>query len=118
MSKRRHHFVPRLYLKAFGSSEKQIHIFNLARELAIQNASLRDQCYKHKFYGETDDLEDFLAEIETRVAPILKSIQKDQSLPKRGSEDHAYLFVFIAMQILRTQATASRVNMSADKLTK
>ncbi len=41
MSKRKHHYVPRLYLQAFRSAPKQLHIYNLARGLAVSNASLK-----------------------------------------------------------------------------
>lgn len=118
MSKRKHHFVPRFYLHAFKSAPKRINVYNLAQELAIRDASLRDQCYKHRFYGETDELEDKLSRLETQMAPVVRSILRGVTIPKRGSEAHALLIVFIALQLQRTAIAATLIDSGMDKLVK
>lgn len=118
MSKRKHHYVPRFYLEVFRSAPRRIHIYNLPRHQAIPNASLRDQCYKHRFYGTTDDLEENLAIIECHVAPVLKAIREQRVLPSPESEEYQLLFAFVALQLLRTTAAAARINTSVDKMTK
>ncbi len=44
--KRRHHYVPQFYLRAFASAPRRINIFNLVRGLPINNAGLRNQCFQ------------------------------------------------------------------------
>jgi hypothetical protein len=60
MPKNKHHFVPRFYLSAFQSAPQRINILRLGASIGVRDASLKDQCYQHKFYGSTDDIEDAL----------------------------------------------------------
>ena len=110
MVKRKHHFVPRFYLRAFQSEPERIHLYNLKRSLPVENAGLRGQCYRSKFYGSGDDTENHLAKLESCIAPILQSIISRSTLPPLGSEDCLTLLSFVAMQILRTPTSAERVN--------
>ena len=41
MSKRRHHYVPKFYLNAFGGSEKRINLVNLERLQPIRDVSIK-----------------------------------------------------------------------------
>jgi len=118
MSKNKHHFVSKFYLNAFKSAEKQIHLFNLKRLLAIKNASIRDQCYRHKFYGYTDETENYLSILENHIAPLLKSIIQGDILPIEGTEAYYALIAFVSLQLLRTPLAAERINTSIDKMTK
>jgi hypothetical protein len=118
MSNRKHHFVPRFYLQSFRSVPKRINIYNLTQGLEIKDASLRDQCYKHRFYGASDVIEKTLAHIEGLVAPVLQAIQRDLELPPQGSDEHSLIALFAGLQLLRTNVAAERVNENADKLIK
>ena len=118
MPKLKHHFVPRMYLKLFASAPKRIHLYNLDRDVAIRDVSLRDQCYRHRFYGETDEVEDALADFESPAAHILQEIVKTSSLPKNESEEQVVLLFFVTIQLLRTSLTAERLNSSIDKMMK
>jgi hypothetical protein len=118
MAKRKHHFVPKLYLRAFQSAPRRIHLFNLNTSLTVKNASLRDQCYKRKFYGSTDQTEDNLAVLEQHIAPLLQSIVDNNTLPVAGSEGHEILLAFVAVQLLRTTVAANRINVGIDKIVK
>jgi hypothetical protein len=118
MSNRKHHFVPQFYLRAFNSAPKRINIYNLTQGREIEGASLRDQCYKHRFYGKTDDLEKHLAYMEGMIAPVLQAIQRDIDLPKPGSEARDLIVVFVALQLLRTSIAAEKINAQTDKMMK
>lgn len=107
MTKRKQHFVPRFYLKAFQSDEKRIHLFNLKRSLGVKNASLKEQCYRKDFYGPDGKIEEHLAYLESRFAPVLHSTIDKRKLPPLGSTEHENLLLFVAHQILRT-AKASK----------
>ena len=118
MTKRKHHFVPRFYLRAFQSEPGRIHLCNLKRSLTVENASLRDQCYKRKFYGTNNILEDQLAKLEGCIAPVLQSIIAKDAIPSFGSDNYLTLLAFVAMQALRTPTSADQVNQIVDKVMK
>lgn len=119
MPKKKHHFVPRFYLSAFQSAPKRINVLGVDTSLEVHDASLRDQCYQHKFYGRDDNkIEDALAVMEGHAARVLNSIQSTGMLPAEGSEEHGTLLAFVAFQLLRTTIVAKRVNTVIDKTTK
>lgn len=79
-AKRRHHYVPRFYLKAFATDAdlkepKQITLYNLQRGRVIPNASLREQCYAHRLYGKDDVLENALGRVEGSAAGTIMRVR-------------------------------------------
>jgi hypothetical protein len=118
MEKRKHHFVPVFYLKLFASEPRRIHLYNIERNAPIRNAALRDQCYRHRFHGRTNEVEDALSAIEAEFAPVIQKIILRSELPKAGSEDRNLLTFFVAFQMLRTAREAEKTNLRVDKMTK
>ena len=118
MPKNKHHFVPRFYLAAFQSAPRRINVLGVSTSFEIRDASLRNQCYRRKFYGKGDEIEDALAVVEGHAAGVLKAIQSAEMLPSEDSEEHRTLLAFIAFQLLRTTAVADRINTFIDKTTK
>lgn len=111
---KRHHFVPRFYLKWFASAPKRIHLLNLRREQCLADVSLRDQCYSDRLYGHDDDIEDALASLESAASPLLAEVIRDERLPRVGSHEHRLLLTFLALQLSRTLAAQSQaLHMSA-----
>jgi hypothetical protein len=119
MSKDRHHFVPRFYLKHFtfdkdSSEPRQINLYNIAAKKIIpdkpKKASIGGQCQKHKFYGENDKVENTLAFIESYFAATIKKICTTKSLPDYNSTEYQHLLVFISTQLLRTNKSAENLN--------
>jgi hypothetical protein len=108
--------VPRFYLRAFHSADKRIHIYNLERALAIENASLKDQCYRPRFYGKQNDLEDALGELEGHAAAAIKRMIGSRSAPQPGSEDHGALVMFVALQDARTAAAMTRTQLALNSM--
>lgn len=115
VSKRRHHFVPKLYLRHFRSAPRRINVYNLARDKAISGASLRDQGRQARLYGQTDEVEDALGQFEGHVSPILHKIVRDSWLPPARTEEHSSLMFFVALQLTRTPLVANRLDEVADK---
>ena len=109
MAKNKHHYVPKFYLKLFASDKarssvpKLINIYNLRRKAIIEDAGLGDQCYKHKFYGKTDELEDALAVFEGECSRLILQIIETEKLPPKGTLEYFFLLNFIALQHLRTK---------------
>lgn len=118
MKKRRHHFVPRFYLRLFSQNTRQVNLFNISREQIISGASIAHQCYRHRLYGKHDDLENAFMEFETKVAPAVKRIIGNREIPERHSEGWVALVYFIAFQHLRTVSAKKRYDELTDLLTK
>ena len=116
LSKRKHHYVPRFYLKGFASLRKRINLCNLETGISVQHASLKDQCYKERFYGPTNETEDNLAFVENQIAPVLQRMRAANALPT--AEGREWLFAFVTLQLLRTTVAAKRINSSTDKVMK
>jgi len=110
MPKLRHHFVPQFYLRYFASNPSRIHLHNLNHSRSIANVSLRDQCYKHRFYGDTDELEDAIAGLESHFAPTLQKIITSNNLPRSNSTGRLLLLFFISLQWLRTSRSVNQQN--------
>jgi hypothetical protein len=115
MNKKKHHYVPKLYLRKFASEPRRINILDLETSNFYRNGSLRDQCFRPKFYGTDDELENYLMEIESIVAPTLSSISEGSRIPERSTDDHKNLLVFVALQILRTPMNAESMSESFNK---
>lgn len=115
MPKRRHHYVPKFYLRAFQSAPKRIHVYNLDRNTLIKDASLRDQCHAHRLYGDNNEVEDVLSVIESHTAPIIRTIIKVLKLPAAGTMEHFLLVLFIALQLTRTPLVAGRMGTMQSK---
>lgn len=116
MAKDKHHYVPRFYLQVFACAPRRIHVYHLRSKRSILSVGLRDQCYRKKLYGKKDTVEDELMRIEQRVAPIIKQVIKDSRLPSYGSESHALLLFFIALQSARTPKAGSELKEGVDHL--
>jgi hypothetical protein len=107
--KRRHHFVPRFYLKYFSdpAAPGTIGLWNVNRELFIANAAISSQAYEIELYGKDDKLEELLSEMESRVSDILALIKDSLTLPPYNSNAREWLYLFLMFQAERTRATAS-----------
>lgn len=119
-----HHFVPQFYLRLFASDRrfspkpKLINLYNIKRNMFIENASIRKQCYKRKFYGETDEIEKTLAEFENLYSILLSIITKVEGLPPKGSIAYSHLLFFTLLQKFRTKHHADIQNEMFDGIMK
>lgn len=115
--KKKHHFVPKFYLSAFQSAPRRIHLLGVDSSRAIQDVGIRHQCYRHRFHGPTNELEDALGRMEDRTARVMRAIDTD-GLPAEDTDEHAMLLTFVAFQWLRTSKAADRVSTFAEKFSR
>ena len=87
-SNKKHHYVPRFYLKLFSQNELSINPFNIHAGKTIIDGQLKNQCYKDNFYGITPDVEQALGNIEGTCSRVLKNMVQTRTLPKRESKEH------------------------------
>jgi len=116
MHNRRHHYVPRFYLAAFQSASDRLHLYHFSSQRAFKDASLRKQCYRHRFYGKSEDIENRLARLEADAASVLRVIRASGQAPAIGTREYATLLTFVALQDLRTPVARQKVKELSAKM--
>jgi len=116
--KNRQHYVPKFYLRNFSNSKNAIDTFNISNSKYIQNASIKDMCQKHNFYGSDKKVENFLnVEIETRASLIFRKILDTNKLPN-SLDNYLHLVMFLLISEARNLKTADSANNMADFMAK
>lgn len=110
--KKRQHFVPRFYLKAFSpdAGRKSIRVIVTNPLTLINSANLAQQCYKDYFYGKDLKTENALCKhIESPGSRIIRQIIDSRTLPDRNNEDFALLYSFVLFQEARTERSVEEM---------
>lgn len=107
---KKHHYVPRVYLKNFSSNEKTINLFNLNRDIVIREGKLKSQCYRDYLYGVEDGLEKALGIIEGQAAILFREIRKELKPPYFESGNYGNFLTFVIFQRNRTLYAARSIN--------
>lgn len=116
--KNRQHYVPKFYLKNFANNERAIDTFNLTNAKYIQNASIKDMCQRHNFYGADNQMENFLAEeIESKANELIKKVLETNEFPQIW-DDYLHLCQFLMISEARNLRTSDSTNHLADMLAK
>ncbi len=115
---KKHHYVPRFYLKRFSKGGKSISLWNIARGRLVLSANLKNQCYKDYFYGKELEVEDALSQTEANTAEIFRKIDAWDCPPPYGSSDHFLLMFYVITQHGRTAYAVDAINEMTDKMTK
>ena len=64
--RKKNHYVPRFYMKRFGSTDRSINLLNTTSMKAVQDVSIADQCQRTNLYNS--GLEDGLSKLESSIA--------------------------------------------------
>lgn len=72
----------------------------------LSNTSIKKQASKKYLYGNNDDLENQLMEIEHESSIIVNRVIKDKQLPSVGSKEHYYLLSWMLISGARNLETA------------
>lgn len=115
---KKHHYVPRFYLKRFSSNGKSINLYNIKSSKTILEGNLKNQCYQNYFYGENQVLEHALADAEGQAAKLLTLIDQYGSLPPFLSATHGVLVLHVLMQYARTAYSAEAIDEMYDQVMK
>ena len=105
-----HHYVPRFYLSRFSSKPRRINLYNLQRDLAKEDVSLKHQCKRRNFYTDAD-IERSLSVLEAKAADYIKRLTENTAIHPPEA-----LLEFVAVQYLRTPAIAQRMDAASRKL--
>lgn len=83
-------------------------MYHLARGLAKKDIGQKGQCFRWKFYGETDELEDELSRYENGIAPILRKVVSSSRLSEEGVRALSF-HAFVALQLAKSRTTRTNV---------
>ncbi|MFC1574162.1 DUF4238 domain-containing protein [Candidatus Latescibacterota bacterium] len=114
----RHHYIPQLYMRRFSKDGKSISLANIDKALIVQQARIRNQCYRSNLYGINNNLEDAFSKLEGVVANILDKIDNSISLSELSTNEYSNLLTYIVYQNLRTRAHAEDVARSISLMEK
>lgn len=115
---KKHHFVPRFYLKLFSKNEKSINIFNIPLQRTIVDAGLKNQCYRDYMYGKDPSLEKGLSIIEGAVSGMLKKVISESSLDGLTPHDRESFLFYLMIQHARTAYSVDTHDEQTDRLMK
>lgn len=111
--KKRHHYIPRFYLKRFSVNNKGkfLGLYNLNNRKFIPNAPLKSQAYENFLYGEDDEIENALAEMEGIVSQMFNYWTDEKLLYPPPSETNGFKLLkrFILYQAFRTPKSGSNI---------
>ena len=115
---KKHHCVPRFYLKRFSKNGKSIGLYNFSTELKVAAANLYNQCCKDYFYGKEKIVENALGDIEGQTSILFSMIDEIGCLPPPGSPEHLSMILYILTQYGRTKYSADALDEMHDEMFK
>lgn len=117
---KRHHYVPRFYLRNFSGSQegKTIRLFNIKSARVIPEAGIDRQCYRNYLYGKNGKIESAFGDLEGHTATLFRELLAEDTEPKLDVSGFRTLVDFVALQHARTETAEKHHNELADKLGK
>ena len=126
--KRKNHYVAQFQLAFFtsnGERDGDFYVFDLERKI-VRKSTPHNEAHKANLYtpdakalaGAADpaaaqtQFEDFLAGMETNVAPVIKRVVETGRLPA-DDKDRAWILYFVAMNIFRTPEFLQQADANA-----
>ena len=117
--KKRHHYIPRFYLKQFSANGegKSIGLYNHSNNLFVQTASLKHQAYENFLYGEDDEIENVLANMEGSMAKLFYHWTEEKLLypPPPDTNGFKLLKRFILYQTFRIPKSGNDITESLNQ---
>lgn len=117
--KKRHHYIPRFYLKKFSNNKegKQLGLFNHVSKKFVRAAPLASQAYKNFLYGKDDEVENEIAKMEETISELFHywTEEKILILPPKDSDAFKLLKRFILFQGYRTPKSGDKFMATINK---
>lgn len=111
--KKRHHYVPRFYLKRFsvGGENTHLSLYNYKSRVFVHKAALAHQAYEDYLYGPDPIVEDMLAELEGQIGVMFNYWTEERLLyvPPTDSNGFKLLKRFILYQLFRTPKSGNEL---------
>ncbi len=116
--KKNQHYIPKMHLRNFATDfqKKVVNVFHLKSKKLIPDVPIKGQGSESYFYGEDGILEEHLGQLENITAKILSKITEENKLPKRYSDDHFTLCVYVLLAQTRTKGNLDKMNQMTDSM--
>lgn len=111
---KKQHYVPQFLLRNWSEDKSSIKTYLLNENRIIPTAPISSQAQKHFFYGEDQEVENILCQLEEQSSLIISKLLVENfelSMEERGVIVH-----FIAMQNIRTPNAIQQTNDMASAL--
>lgn len=115
---KKHHFVPKFYLRMFSEDGCSINLFNVKAKRRISRAPLKNQCYRDYFYGKDGIHEKALGQIEGAAAEALRRLVRAESMPPMNDFDFSTILIYLMVQRFRTGYQVDALNEMVDAFAK
>jgi len=122
--KKRHHYIPQFYLESFTDPRNEPYIWvyekrnpNVRKAKAV-NIAFEKHYYSYTLQSgekDTETLENALADLENRAAPILQKIKNEETLSEQEKEVLSY---FIAYSMTRVPNYRKNIEKIGEKIIK
>ena len=98
---KKHHYVPKLYLRNFSSDGKKLSVYVISKKSTIANVPYESQCFESYYYGIDQMWEKKLGTLETQWGVVFKKVLASNQL----NQNDLYLIrQFALYQLQRTVA--------------
>jgi uncharacterized protein DUF4238 len=119
---RKHHYVPKFYLRRFANDREQLRVVNREPPHRAYPSSVKDAAAERDFYqvatkdGPSLAVEAALSELESEAKYPLERLTTGTFPP--SNEDRAIVSLFLALQWLRGRNQRDMVNREYERFTK
>lgn len=121
---RAHHYIPEFYLAGFtpsGSRDDYLWVFDKEKQKRWRSKPNAVACEKD-FYQiripgfDPNTFEDWLSEIESRAAPVIKNMEAAETIP--AGDDFVALMAFVAVMAARVPVRRTAIREVFDQISK
>lgn len=105
--KKRHHFIPKFFLRFFSPNETHINLLHVKKGNVVVGASIKEQCAQNNFYGEKA-IEDAFERLENIFSQVLKLCHRVGTVKELTKDDLFMLMEAVYFQKSRTLAARER----------
>lgn len=110
--KKNQHYVPQMHLRYFSTDneKKLINVYHIQNKKEIRNVPIKKQASEDYFYGNDGVIEESLGMLESSTKEIFENIVNNHILPKKQSEEHSLLLLYVLFAKIRTRKQLDKFN--------
>ena len=113
--KKNHHFVPQSYQRLFSNDGKSIGVYNIKKNLLINQSSIKNTMSKDYFYSKNQNVEDALAEIERLCMLAFHKLDNNNDYNLHEVE-RLNILTYVMMQLGRTVFMSERLSDDVNEM--
>lgn len=113
--KKNHHFVPQSYQRLFSNDGKSIGVYNIKKNLLINQSSIKHTMSKDYFYSKNQNVEDALAEIERLCMLAFHKLDNNNDYNLHEVE-RLNILTYVMMQLGRTVYMSERLSDDVNEM--